>query len=66
MAFLRPIRGCDASIWRESGAYVTQMLRAKFAYDVRHVAAYIMQMFRAPAARNKRCYFWTPLYVPAH
>jgi hypothetical protein len=23
---------------RESGAYVTQMLRAKFAYDVRHVA----------------------------
>jgi hypothetical protein len=25
-------------IWRESGAYVTQMLRAKFAYDVRHVA----------------------------
>jgi hypothetical protein len=35
-------------IRRESGAYVTQMLRAWFAYDVR-------------GARNKRCYFWTPL-----
>jgi hypothetical protein len=46
-----------ASIRRESGAYVTQMLRSKFTY--------IMQMLRAPAARgarNKGCYFWTPLY----
>jgi hypothetical protein len=41
------------------------MLRARFAYDVRHVARVIMQMLRAPAARgarNKGCYFWTPLY----
>jgi hypothetical protein len=34
---LRQIRGCDARIRRESGAYVTHMLRAHFAYDVRHV-----------------------------
>jgi hypothetical protein len=26
--------GCDARIRRESGAYVTQMLRAKFAYTM--------------------------------
>jgi hypothetical protein len=31
-------RRCDARIWRESGAYVTQILRAKVADDVRHVA----------------------------
>jgi hypothetical protein len=37
---------------RESGAYVTQMLHAKFAYDVRHVAR-IMQMLRAPAAQQE-------------
>jgi hypothetical protein len=54
---LRRIRGC------ESGAYVTQMLGEKFAYDVRHVArVLIMQMLGAPAARNKGCYFWTPQY----
>jgi hypothetical protein len=38
---LRRIRGCDAHpawIRRKSGANVTQMLRTKFAYDVRHVA----------------------------
>jgi hypothetical protein len=34
---LRRIRRC-ARIRRESGAYVKQMLRAKFRYDVRHVA----------------------------
>jgi hypothetical protein len=28
----------DSRIWRASGTYVTQMLRAKFTYDVRHVA----------------------------
>jgi hypothetical protein len=44
-------------IRRESGAYVTQMLREKFAYDVRHVARVIMQMLRA---RDKGYYFWTP------
>jgi hypothetical protein len=31
---LRRIRRCDV----QSGAYVTQMLPAKFAYDLRHVA----------------------------
>jgi hypothetical protein len=31
---LRRIGGCDARIRRESGAYVTQMLRAKFAMCV--------------------------------
>jgi hypothetical protein len=37
---LRWIRGCDARIRRESGAYVMsrKILRAQFAYDVRHVA----------------------------
>jgi hypothetical protein len=28
----------DSRIRRESGAYATQMVRAKFVYDVRHVA----------------------------
>jgi hypothetical protein len=49
-------------IRRESGAYVMQMLRAKFASCNQSV----MQMLRSPAARgtrNKGCYFWTPLYV---
>jgi hypothetical protein len=32
---LRRIRGCDARIRRESGAYVTQMRKIR---DVRHVA----------------------------
>jgi hypothetical protein len=35
---LRRIRGYEARIQRESGAYVTQMLRAQVAYGVRHVA----------------------------
>jgi hypothetical protein len=44
---LRRIRGFDVRIRRESAA-VTQMLCAKSAYDVRHVASVIMQMLRAP------------------
>jgi hypothetical protein len=51
---LRRIRGCDARFRRESGvnlAHVTQMLRAKFAYDARHAARVIMQMLRAPAVQ---------------
>jgi hypothetical protein len=47
----------DARIRRESGAYVTQMLRTKFANDVRHVA----RVHHANVARKKGCYFWTPL-----
>jgi hypothetical protein len=45
---LRRIRGCDARIRREPGAYVTQMLRAKFAYDVRHVNAIVASTGHAP------------------
>jgi hypothetical protein len=37
---------------RESGAYVTQMLRAKLAYDVRHVAAYHANVARTCRARS--------------
>jgi hypothetical protein len=48
----------QAWIRRESGAYVTQMLRAKFVYDVRHVA----RVHLANVARHKGCYIWTPLY----
>jgi hypothetical protein len=51
-------------MWR-AGAYVAQMLRAIFAYDVRH-SPRILQMLRAPAVRGMRskgCYFWTPLYL---
>jgi hypothetical protein len=39
------------------------MIRAKFAYDVRHEPEYHANV-RAPAvrgARNKGYYFWTPL-----
>jgi hypothetical protein len=46
-------------IRRESGVHVTQMFRAKFAYDVRHEA----RVHHANAARNKGCYFWTHLYM---
>jgi hypothetical protein len=53
---LRRIRGCDARIRRESAAYVTQMLRAKFVYDVRHVAgvhhANVARTFRARSAQQ--------------
>jgi hypothetical protein len=52
---LRRIRGCDARIRRESGAYVTQMLRAK-------IASY---KCGAHLPRNNGCYFWTPLYLDA-
>jgi hypothetical protein len=41
------------SIWR--------MLRAKFAYDVRHVPAYIMQMLRARLPRATRDVTFGPL-----
>jgi hypothetical protein len=54
---LRRIRGCDARIRRESVAFVTQMLRAKCAYDVRHVSRVSCKC----CAHNKGCYFWTPL-----
>jgi hypothetical protein len=54
--FVSSPRGCDARIRRESGAYVTQMLRAKFTCDVRHVA----RVHHTNVARtNKGCYFWT-------
>jgi hypothetical protein len=46
----RRIHVCDERIRRESGAYV--MLRAKFAYDVRHVA----RVYHA-----RVYYLWTPL-----
>jgi hypothetical protein len=44
---------------RESGAYVTQMLRAKFAYDVRHVTKYAIKRnavsgLTENVAKNKR------------
>jgi hypothetical protein len=32
------------------------VLRGKFAYDMRHA-------YHANIARNKGCYFWTPMYV---
>jgi hypothetical protein len=47
-----------ADVTRASGvslAHATQMLHAKFAYDVHHVqnvAGVIMQMLREPAARG--------------
>jgi hypothetical protein len=37
------------------------MLRAEFAYDVRHVA----RVHHANVARNKGCYFWTAIYLRA-
>jgi hypothetical protein len=40
-------------------AHVTQMLRAKFAYDVRHVAGRVSWMLHATKGR----YFWTPQSV---
>jgi hypothetical protein len=43
----------DARILRESGANVTQMLRAKFAYDVRHAArVHHANVARTCCARN--------------
>jgi hypothetical protein len=56
---LRRIRGCDARIRREFGACPANVTR-----DARH-SPRIMQTLRSPAARgarNKGCYFWTPLY----
>jgi hypothetical protein len=48
-------------IWRESGAYVTQICVRCASCSMR-----IKQMLRAPAARgvrNKGCYFCAPLYL---
>jgi hypothetical protein len=61
---LRAPRAAGVRMWRAlAHIYVTQMLRANFTYDVRHVSpAFIMQMLRAPAA-HKGYYFWTPLYL---
>jgi hypothetical protein len=53
---------------RESGAYVTQMLRAKFAYDVRHVARASSKCYAHPPREERATrdvYFWTPLYCSA-
>jgi hypothetical protein len=60
---MQHLRRSDSRMWRaQSGVNLTQMLRAKFAYNVRHVTRLIMQMLRAPAARgaHKGCYFLDP------
>jgi hypothetical protein len=39
--YLRRIRGCDTRIRRESGAYITQMLRAKLAYMYMYIVRFV-------------------------
>jgi hypothetical protein len=48
-------------MWRASGVNLAHMSRKYNAQNVRTMC--VMQMLRAFAARNKGCYFWTPLYT---
>jgi hypothetical protein len=50
-----------AQMFREPGACVTQMLRTKFAYDVRHDASHVARTCRARTAQWARDVTFGPL-----
>jgi hypothetical protein len=57
--------GYDARIRRESGVYVTQMLHAKFEYDVRHAGHVHANVARTSRARSAQhgMLLWDPSVV---
>jgi hypothetical protein len=52
------MRGCETT-----GTRLICVTHAPDSRRMRVTSANPTQMLRAPAARNKGCYFWTPLYV---